>query len=174
MWNLVKIAQAVSEKKTFKNYTFLYMYITQGQGQVTSRGQNLIIAKMFTTLFTHWNFHTLVCNTVWENDFSTISPYKCIGMQIWPCQNRSKVNLRSSLNKLGRPWVLDAICHDSAPKLSWFWRRRFLNVFTIYGHGGHLVQWPWTIWINWQYPFDTWPHVKSGENCSSVFREEDI
>ena len=27
MWNLVKIAQAVSEKKTFKNYTILYMYI---------------------------------------------------------------------------------------------------------------------------------------------------
>ena len=30
MGNLVKIAQVVSEKKTFKNYTILYMYITQG------------------------------------------------------------------------------------------------------------------------------------------------
>ena len=29
--NLVKIAQAVSEKK-FKNYTILYMYIAQWQG----------------------------------------------------------------------------------------------------------------------------------------------
>ena len=26
MWNLVKIGQAVSEKKTFKDYTILYMY----------------------------------------------------------------------------------------------------------------------------------------------------
>ena len=28
---------------------------------------------------------------------------------------------------------------DSASKLSWFWRRRFLYAFTIYGHGGHLT-----------------------------------
>ena len=40
MWNLVKIAQTVSEKKTFKIYTILYMYIAQGQGQTTLRGQN--------------------------------------------------------------------------------------------------------------------------------------
>ena len=44
------------------------------------------------------------------------------------------------LNKLGRPWLLNAIYQDSAPKLSWFWRRRFLSVSTIYGHGSHLVQ----------------------------------
>ena len=40
MWNLVEIAQAVSEKKTFKNYTILYIYIAQGQEQITPRGQN--------------------------------------------------------------------------------------------------------------------------------------
>ena len=34
MWNLVKTVQAVSEK-TFKNYTILYMYIVQGQEQIT-------------------------------------------------------------------------------------------------------------------------------------------
>ena len=45
--NLVKIAQAVSEKKTFKNYTILYMYIAQGQGQITHRGQKNNITKMF-------------------------------------------------------------------------------------------------------------------------------
>ena len=39
-WNLVKTAQVVSEKKTFKNYTILYMYIPQGQRQITTRGQN--------------------------------------------------------------------------------------------------------------------------------------
>ena len=35
MWNLVKIGQAVSEKKKFKDYDILYMYIAQGQGQIT-------------------------------------------------------------------------------------------------------------------------------------------
>ena len=33
-YNLVKIGQAVSEKKTFKDYKILYMYIAQGQGQI--------------------------------------------------------------------------------------------------------------------------------------------
>ena len=45
MWNLVKTAQAVSEK-TFKNYAILYMYIAQGQGQITPRGK-MIVTKMF-------------------------------------------------------------------------------------------------------------------------------
>ena len=40
MWNLVKIAHSVSEKKTLKNNTILYMYIAQKQGQITPRGQN--------------------------------------------------------------------------------------------------------------------------------------
>ena len=40
IWNLMKIAKEVSEKKTFKNYTIQYMYIAQGQGQITLRGQN--------------------------------------------------------------------------------------------------------------------------------------
>ena len=30
MWNLVKIAQAVSERKTFKNYTILYICLCWG------------------------------------------------------------------------------------------------------------------------------------------------
>ena len=32
MWNLVKIAQAISEKKTFKYYTILYTY-TEARGK---------------------------------------------------------------------------------------------------------------------------------------------
>ena len=32
MWNLVKIGQVVSEKKTFKDFMILYLYIAQGQG----------------------------------------------------------------------------------------------------------------------------------------------
>ena len=41
MWNLVKTDQAGSEKKIFKKkYTIFYMYIAQGQRQITPRGQN--------------------------------------------------------------------------------------------------------------------------------------
>ena len=40
MWNLVKIGWVVSEKKTFKNFMDLYLYITQGQGQITPREPN--------------------------------------------------------------------------------------------------------------------------------------
>ena len=40
MWNLLKTAQAFSEKKSFKNYTILYMYIALEQGQITPREKN--------------------------------------------------------------------------------------------------------------------------------------
>ena len=38
MWNLVKIGQVVSEM--FKDFMVFYLYIAQGQGQITPRGQN--------------------------------------------------------------------------------------------------------------------------------------
>ena len=37
MWNLVKIVQGASEKKTFKDFMILYMYIAQGQGQINPK-----------------------------------------------------------------------------------------------------------------------------------------
>ena len=45
MYNLVKIGQAVSEKKTFKDYVILYMYTAQGQGQITLRDKIMIVTK---------------------------------------------------------------------------------------------------------------------------------
>ena len=45
----------------------------------------------------------------------------------------------------GRPPVPDDLCKDSATRRPLFLRRRFLKVFTIYGHGGHLGQWTATI-----------------------------
>ena len=35
MWNLKKMDQVVSEKKMFKDFMILYLYIAQGQGQIT-------------------------------------------------------------------------------------------------------------------------------------------
>ena len=45
--NLVKIGQAVSENKMFKDYEILYMYIAQGQGQIIQRNKSLTVTKMF-------------------------------------------------------------------------------------------------------------------------------
>ena len=45
MWNLVKNGQTVSEKKTFKDYEILYMYIAQGQGQIAPGDKVLIVTK---------------------------------------------------------------------------------------------------------------------------------
>ena len=42
-------------------------------------------------------------------------------------------------SNFGRPPLPDDLCKDSATRHPWFWRR-FLIVFTIYGHGGHLGQ----------------------------------
>ena len=39
--NLVKIGQALSEKKPFKDYKILYMYIAQGQVQITQEDKLL-------------------------------------------------------------------------------------------------------------------------------------
>ena len=43
-------------------------------------------------------------------------------------------------SSFGRPLIIDNLCEDSAPRHPWFWRRRFLKVFTICGHGGYLGQ----------------------------------
>ena len=45
MWNLVKTVQAVSEKKTFKDFTIFYMYRAQRQGQIAPK--TLTVAKQF-------------------------------------------------------------------------------------------------------------------------------
>ena len=54
MWNLVKIGQVVLEKKTHTGFKVLYLYIAQGQGQITTRGKTLIL----TLTFYYFN-HTL-------------------------------------------------------------------------------------------------------------------
>ena len=48
-------------------------------------------------------------------------------------------------SNFGRPPVPDNLCEDSAT-------RRFLKVFTIYGHGGHLGQWTETILAIFHFP----------------------
>ena len=72
-------------------------------------------------------------------------------LNIFPIQMHREANLTSSwkgqmsmydhyFSNFGRPPVPDALCKDSAIRHPRFWRRRFLKVFTIYGHGDHLGQ----------------------------------
>ena len=42
------------------------------------------------------------------------------------------------LNKFDNAGIPNAVYHVSRPSAFWFQRSRFLKVFTIYGHGGHL------------------------------------
>ena len=51
MWNLMKIDQAVSEKRRFKDYVSLYMYIAQGQGQTL--GDKILIVTIGVCYFDH-------------------------------------------------------------------------------------------------------------------------
>ena len=45
MLNLMKNIQEVSEKKTFKEFMVLYLYIPQGQGQINPK--RLTVSKQF-------------------------------------------------------------------------------------------------------------------------------
>ena len=100
--------------------------------------------------------------------------YKCMGVQIWPCRKRSKVNLRPSdgpwwhyLTKVGRTWVPYAIYQDSASKLSWFWRIKFLNVcYHIWARRPFCSV--ARVQTNCQYPFDRRPRVKSNKYVHAV------
>ena len=50
---------------------------------------------------------------------------------------------------------------------------RFLKVFAIYSHGGHLGHVTWTIYINFSSPFLRMLHMKFGFDWPSGFRGED-
>ena len=51
--NLVKIGQTVSEKKTFIDYTILYIRIAQKQGQTTPNEQRFNLTEFFYYYFNH-------------------------------------------------------------------------------------------------------------------------
>ena len=75
-------------------------------------------------------------------------------------------------SNFGRPPVPDDLHKDSAPRHPRFWRRRFLKVFTIYGHGGHLGQWTATILAILCSPNLRRPHMKFEQNWLRGFRGE--
>ena len=67
-------------------------------------------------------------------------------------------------SNFGRPPIPNDLSKDSAPRNPRFWRRRFLKVFTIYGHGGHLGQRAATILAIYHTPNLRRLHMKSEQN----------
>ena len=109
--------------------------------------------------------------------FSTFFPYKCMV----PIQMHREANLTSLykgqtsmynnyFSNFGGPLVPDDLCKDTAPRHPRFWRRRFLKVFTIYGHGGHLGQRTATILAIFHSPNLRRLHLKFEQNWLSGFR----
>ena len=78
----------------------------------------------------------------------------------------------NSFSNFGRPPIPDDSCKGSAPRHSRFWNRRFLKVFTIYGHGGHLGQRTTTILAIFLSPTLRRLHMKFEQNWLSGFRGE--
>ena len=73
-------------------------------------------------------------------------------------------------SNFGRPPVSDDICKGSAIRHPRFWRRRFLKLFTIYGHGDHLGQWTATILAIFRSPNLRRLHMKFEQNWLRGFR----
>ena len=166
MWNLMKVIQEVWEKKTLKDFTFLYMFIAQGQGQIIH--EIWWYLNSFTSLIMHCKFQPLVLNTYWENDFSTFSPYKCMRAQIWPCCKKDKGQpmtiIWTSLVDLESPMVYSKTQPQSFLGSG---EEDFLGLLPYIGMAAILFRCR-TIRTNCQYPLDSGPHVKSGENSQAV------
>ena len=93
-------------------------------------------------------------------------------LKVFPIQKHREANLTlpskgqtstydNSFSNFGRPLVPDDSCKDSAPRHPRLWRRRYLKVFTIYGHGGHLGQRTAAILANFRSPILRRLHMKS-------------
>ena len=78
----------------------------------------------------------------------------------------------NSLSNFGRTLVPNDLCKDSAPRHPRFWRKSFLKVFSIYGHGGHLGQRTATILAIYCLPILRWFHIKFEQNWLRGFRGE--
>ena len=95
------------------------------------------------------------------------------GKQIWPCRKKVKcqysIFILAILVNLWYPW---GSVQREGPGLIWFWRRRFLNVFTIYGHGSHHGQWTTTILAFFHSPNLRRPHMQFEQHWPRGFRGE--
>ena len=104
-------------------------------------------------------------------------------LNIFPIQIHREANVTSPktgqmsmynhyFSNFGRPPIPNDLCKDSATtRHPLFWRRRFLKVFTIYGHSGHLGQRIATILAIFRSPNLRRLHKKFVQNWLRGFRE---
>ena len=102
-------------------------------------------------------------------------------LKVFPIQMHREANLtlpyKMSIyniyfSNFGRPPVPNDLCKDSAPRHPPFWRRTFLKVFTIYGHGSHPGQLTVTILAIFHSPNVRRLHMKFEQNWPRGSREE--
>ena len=129
-----------------------------------------LVALLFPKILQR--FSHKACSVLEKKIFKGFFPIQCIGKQTWPCRKKVISTYENSFSNFGRPPVPDDSCKGSAPRHSRFWRRRFLKVFTIYGHGGHLGQRTATILAIFRSPILRRLHMKFEQNWLSGFRGE--
>ena len=86
----------------------------------------------------------------------------------------SNFNIGPSFYQFDRSPVPHNLCKDYGPGLIWFWRRRFLKVFTIYGHGSHFDQYTKPILAIFHSPAPWRLHMKFEQHWPRGFRGEVI
>ena len=77
--------------------TSYYTYVDQGLEQITLGDKILIVTKRVSYFDDTCKFQQLVFDTFRETEFSIFSPYKCIGMKIWPCRKKVKGQPRMTI-----------------------------------------------------------------------------
>ena len=89
---------------------------------------------------------------------------------VWPCCKRSRSTQGHNFNTLDSTQVPNATYQVSRPSVNRFWRRRFLKVFTIYGHSGHVGHVTRTVG-KFFHSLNPWRlYIKFGHNWPSGFR----
>ena len=145
----------------------IYMYIVQGQ---TTPWEHFFCQKHKFSIKL-----VIYCKFFPINDFIKVFPIQThIRPNLTLRLNRSRSGLGHHLYKFCRAWVPSATCQVSRSQDFKFFRRRFLKVFTIYGHGGHLGHVTWIIYTNFRSPFPRRLHIKFGFDWPSGFSGEDV
>ena len=144
------------------------MYIAPGQGAYSPRGQSFDVSRNFLSLRSSVaSFESQTTIVSEKIHCFTFFPYKSIRDQIWPC-HRSRSTQGHYSNKSGSTRAPDAALQVSRSSAFWF-RRWFFNVFTIYGHGGHLGHKTRTVWTNFRSPIPWTLYMKFIWNLASNY-----
>ena len=128
------IGPVVSEMMMFENVDKDETWVNLDQGQTMTLTSDTCISSCIH----HTKYNIIDCNSFQEIHYLGVFLYKSIRTKFDLCIKRSKVNRGHHLNKLGSN--LSAQCYipsfnDLGHSVL---KKKFLKVFTIHGHAGHL------------------------------------